>query len=453
LPIKSRDEEDATHFIATAAGFDRMNEASCRQRRRQRTVGTIVATAAVGYGVYRLAQWYFGGDDNKECCDGTVDGANESEQADTHHTSVALNDNGTENNSLKRAYHEHSFSLPRSVPYNIQIRAALMKACRQQVSNALPSFGRHLRRTIDVHTDVSEEKRILQHMRSLQGDNLLNELDRQEARLWESIKVKSLTLAISTAYANALVFLALTVSTHVVFGWQSRQERNQVVGNDDVQEVADIHRFVVRHVITSFVQRCDDTQESGLECLIKAVQAAIVANMAEWNVQDSAFLHVTPIQLDQAVESIYSRVVEQRPDCDPGATIGLMHFLINPLQLSVVSMETSPRDADPKNWYADNRSAQSILNETLDVLESPVCQDAQRECCSACLRQLQGKLFGRHCASAADPLASLPLTAILTSLRKLTKTFYSSGSTTTNEFVETWESLPSVLELCDVSFD
>ncbi|GKY96074.1 hypothetical protein MPSEU_000567600 [Mayamaea pseudoterrestris] len=417
------------------------DSANSRRKTRQRTIGTIVATVALAYGTYRLARWwYFKDDEENEVGTDVLDEAGQviaSEQD-------LINQVQSQNNP-----HEQLSRHPDLL--SKQMRTARIVACREQVSASFPGFVVQLRRMIDLQTDVSNETRRLKQLRS--SDTSANdEFHQQQTELWELIKIKSLTLAIATTYAHTLLYLALTVSTHVVFGWQARQERDRhddacsssdINVDGDLEDVVEVHKFVLHRLMSSLIDKATGGANSGLDRLVHVVQKAVTSDMAAWNVRDPALLHVTSAQLQEAMDSVWNRAVEIEAASSHQKEIGLMCFLVDDT-VHIVEGGLA-NSATKKNSDVVKSAAQAMFDETLDVLESPVCRDAQRECVGACLRMLQGKVFGWDAV-----VPPLPFAKILTQLRKQAKTFYSSEAT--NKLTTTLATLPAVIELCNVSF-
>jgi hypothetical protein len=277
-----------------------------------------------------------------------------------------------------------------------------MLRCQDEVTHALQSFVVQVRKPIDFITDVSEETRLLKSTRECQDSQ------DEQAPLWNAVKIKAMTRILGTSYAHAILFLVLNVQAHLLGGHMLRLQ----LENEDFDQTSfqATHRLVLQKTFQSFF-------ESGLQRLLNAVQEAVATCFHNWNVHDPAYLHVTPTQLERAIDLIRQNV--EHESC-------VMRFVLPTTEL------TNSEDA----------LADSILNETWDLLESPVFLDAQKDAIHVCMQEIQRKLWNGQ--------SSLPLASILINLRKLSKGFYLPEA---NEYVKALETLPSFLELCDVSFD
>ena len=403
-----------------------------RRRRHQRTIATLIVTAAATYGSYRLAHWYFGAEDDEDKHGATVDSFTEQLQSHGDRAPPASHiPTGQEQNSAAQ----------RPPQLGLRMRSAQMALCREHVTRALPSFCQQLRQAIERQTDISEETRQLRGLPAHSDDpKCRTDMERQQTQLWEQIKVKSVTQAIATAYAHVILYLALTVSTHVAFGRQIGRYKY----NDDSSTAPEIHRFVLHHILSPFLHSGVDPTDSGLHRLVVAVQDAVTKRMADWNVRDPAYLEIKPVQMEGVLDAVWECLC-QRGHADNNG-IGLVRFLFStPTTTTAKPTKTHAQVSTLDERHCELYSAQLLLDETLDVLESPVSRDAERDCVKACMRHFQAKVFDTQ---------TLPLATVLTRLRKVTKTCYGFGATTENqnEYVAVMEASPAMTELRDVSF-
>jgi hypothetical protein len=406
-----------------------MNSASSdlhRRRRRQRTIGTVIATAAVAYGTYRLVRWYLGDEDDKE------------EELEP------IADDSIFNAFFRRTQP----SPPHTNPRYRQIRATRMLQCRQQVSTTFPEFTAHIKRIIDRHTDISDETKLLKQSRRNSSDTQSMQQD-DAAHSWTAIKIKTMTGIIATMYAHSLLFVSLSVATHLLGGHALRSQMHAssepLESDNDIPHailfsvsLSGTHQFVLEHVLRYFFQEHD----GGLHRLVLAVQQSVTTCLQDWNVLDPVYLRVSPMQLTQAMERLYIMVAGSEPG-------GLPSFL---LDSNTTAESPAGNTASGEGHLIDgvdagtDNGAQSVLNETWDVLESPLCSDALRECVCTCQRQVVQELFG-------PGAVTLPLATVLTKLRKLTKTFYCGTVGNGINHLIAMERLPLVVELSDVSFN
>jgi hypothetical protein len=352
---------------------------STRRRRQRSTVTTVVATAAVGYGTYRLAQWAW--------------------------NSARENKQEQEGEALEQ--------LRVSTVPTWRYRRLRMTQCRSETIHALEGFLSTLRGIIEKETDSSQARKMLKSMRAA-GHERDSTTVEKERELWEAFKVYSMTQMIATAYSMTLLFLILTVQVHLLAGQQDTRDTNH-------QQQA-THEQVLQRTYSYFFE------QRGLLSLIHAVERAVREVLADWDVQTS--LHVPRERVKYAIQQIRTRMEESRY-----RPRSLMRFLMPP-----------PTTQD--------ETVQSLLDATFDVLESPVLIDAQQDALNATFdilcKEHWGTLFE---AEDPDEPATKPLATILARLNKSSKSFYDgTESSSSSSYSRVLETLPSVLELGDVSF-
>jgi peroxin-3 len=300
-----------------------------------------------------------------------------------------------------------------------------MRTCREETAKALVGFLATARRVLDEATDTSAATKQLKELRAaaalLKTENSNIDSNEQQERLWNEVKRKSVARLIATAYALSILFLVLSVQVHLLGGRLFR-----VQGSDDAKDdIASRHEFVLTHLFESFF-------ETGIERLVRAVERAVEQCWSDCNVLDPAFLEMNIQTIDRLLQKVRFQVESET---------NLLSFLLSDQH----SSESS------NNVIADS-TATTILDETWDLLESPVFADAQRHCLDTTFTVLKeqhwGTIFG------TDGTTLQPLATVLTKLKKTSKTFYEPSSLgSTNSYVAVIQTLSSVVELCDVSFN
>lgn len=351
----------------------------------------------------------------------------------------------------------------------------------------------------------------------------------QEVQLWNVIKIQSVTRMMATAYAHTVLFLVLTVQVHLLgarlwneqFLQQQQQQQEQgefsaaafqsssTESSSDNYSYQESHRYVLLHTYEYFF-------EQGLGLLIQTVERAVEQVLKDWNVLDAAFLHVSHATFDEAIDKIRLVVEELNSsnsssnDDDDDASQGgggggggggmtrrrhcprnLLRFLMHPTAAANTGQDNNNEDdddqgtaidaaGDPKNSNDALKVAQAILDETWDLLESPVLKDAQQDCLNATFDLMRqeswGQIFlddttaGVHHQEGDDAMTTTrPLAHILTQLKKASSSFYATTVNNdnnndmatsvdvqpiiVNSYCQAMEQLPSVLEVGDVSFN
>jgi hypothetical protein len=554
---------------------------------------TLVTTAFVAYGTYKLANWIYDAwmeDENEKDHNNNID-------KDGNTFSAEQNRDTTPSSTTTSTF--RNFNSNRTW----LLRRQRMKRCRQETIQALQGFLPTLGRIVEEQTKTTLETHALKKIRSQRrkqqqqqqlqspgtaaaaaaspsgsnkGDwsaaatghdgemsppvtplkddeldkindcnNINSNINReQEVQLWNVIKIQSFTRLMATAYAHTVLFLVLTVQVHLLGAhlWneqllllqQQQQQLEQgefstaAVGAattvsspssssaessnssnencDDNYSYQESHRYVLLHTYEYFF-------EQGLGLLIQTVERAVEQVLSDWNVLDAAFLHVSHATLDRAIDQIRMVVEElhstsssssNNDEGDPvggGAGGGLAarrrHCPRNLLRFLMPPTATS---SDQKSSYDEHRQgsavdaaaagdakskdalkvAQAILDETWDLLESPVLKDAQQDCLNATFDLLRQESWGpifhnettnaddHHHQGEATTTTTRPLAHILTQLKKASSSFYATVNNdnsnqdmatvdvqpiVVNSYCQAMEQLPSVLEVGDVSFN
>ena len=365
---------------------------------------TLVTTAVVGYGAYKLADWVW----NEHLSPKKTP---EESSGKEHETAVSKN------------------------PERWKIRRQRLTRCRDETTMALEGFLGTLRDAIEARTSTTSETKLLKELR-IQRDQLDPHIRKtQEEQLWNTIKIKSVTKMMVTAYAHTILFLVLTVQVNLLGGRLfEEQMRNdgETMASDRMTSYQQSHRFVLTHTYEYFFAQ-------GLDSLLSTVESAVADILGPWNVMDRSALNISRETLDDAITRI-RQVVEGRKGRS------LMRFLMPPS----ANLDVPMNDA----------LASSILDETWDLLESPVLMDAQKDCLNATFSHMKMAHWGNIFSGGADtpqraatPWTTKPLAHVLTQLKTTTNSFYQKEENKNNPYCSQMEMLPSLLELGDVSFN
>jgi peroxin-3 len=386
----------------------------------------MVAAAAVAYGTYRLVNWAW-------------DSWNFREEEDDPLVRREVVVSETPNNRQKW-----------------RLRRQRLERCREEAANALSDFLPTLRRNIEELTETSQDTKALKQLRNSEDE------DRRlkEKELWNAIKTKALTRLIATAYAHTILFLVLTVQVHLM-GGKLFEEQAQVpetssslggsVASGRMSSYQQSHRLVLTHTYEFFF-------DQGIKLLVNAVERAVDTVVGDWDVTHPSSIHTSREMLDKAIQDICDnlegraggRSSSRRPR-------SMLRFLL-------------PPEHGLDSVVVDDL-AQSILDETLDVLESPVFEDAQRDCLNSTLDMMRDKSWSKIFIEtnlpqhASSPWGAKPLATVLSKLKHTSSSFFEEATTaedqlifqqtnsSSNLYLPTIQRLPTVLELADVSFN
>jgi peroxin-3 len=405
-----------------------MNSDPRRRRSNLPSPGTLITAAAVAYGSYRVVSWAWNSWKN----------GNENEEPDFHHVS------GTRNSPHHSSPSQQQWRL----------RRARLERCRDETATALKDFLPSLRRAIEQETDTSAETKLLKKLRADKLNGILPK-EYEERDLWDTIKVQAFTRMISTAYAHTILFLVLTTQVNLLGGRLFQEQMHnhassQSLGDDSVASdrmgsYQESHRLVLTRTYEYFFQR-------GIASLVQTVERAVSDVLADWDVTDPSSMNTSRDMVDDSISKIRDAVEGRSGRRRSRRPRSMIRFLLPPEP----SLDAPVPD----------ELAQSILDETWDLMESPVLDDAQRDCLSVTFDLMRDQRWGTLFANsnapqhASSPWTTKPLASVITQLKHTSNSFYKAPETLTlaprpavNIYVSSMERLPSVMELADVSFN
>jgi peroxin-3 len=398
-----------------------------RARRSHPSVGTMVVAAAVAYGTYRLATWAWESWNRRE----------EDDDPLLVRRDVLVSE--TPNNSSHQKW---------------RLRRQRMARCRDEVGNAMNDFLPTLQRTIEDLTETSRDTKALKQLRNSQDE------DRRlkEKELWSAIKTKALTRLIATAYAHSILFLVLTTQVHLMGGklFEEQAQASETssslggsVASGRMSSYQTSHRIVLTRTYDFFFDK-------GIALLIHAVERAVDLVVGDWDVTNPSSVNMSKEILDNAIQDICKNLEGRTGRSSTRRPRSLLRFLLPP-EHGIDSL-------------VQDDLAQAILDETLDILESPVFEDAQRDCLSTTFDMMRDKSWSKIFLEtdlpqhAASPWGTKPMATVLSKLKHTSRSFFevaaipdevlfqTSGSSL-NLYLSTIQRLQTVLELGDVSFN
>jgi Peroxin-3 len=353
------------HPPASAAAAD-------RHRRRRRTavaVGTTVTVAVLAaYGTYQLAKWawqkYYGATPNDD------DDDDEERRASTTTT------------SHYRQKRHHPSRRHQNICHD------------DEIVTTLEAFRTTLLSRIEQLTDVSTArlKELRKHKQQQQRNHTETTITEEsneycsrqhEQELWMQLQVETVTRMMATVYAHTLLYVVLHVQVHWMHGhWlrQSRkaQQQQPTATTTSPTEAAVLQEQQQDHLQAAMVGLHRTFLEQGLPALVERVRHAVIPAVAAWNIHDPATaLHMTAQKLGQAVTHI-RRAVEH-----PQQSSSLLE------QFFTATAAATDTHAAAAAVNTSSYMARVFLDETYDLLESPVVKDAVTDCLDTVFTMVQ----------------------------------------------------------------
>lgn len=479
-----------------------------RRRRRARppqpsplsTAAAVATAAALAYGAYRLGShvWnnmYLGHDgydsdsgneDEFECWD-QQRGRNADasiEDRKSNYRSRRSRGDWSELNHRRRSHRpspgEGYVHTPSSQDNDISpiVRNARMNRCRTETSRAMVDFLPTLKKAVVQLTDVSAETEELKQLRLKRKES--DQFDGGETRdrereLWNVIKNKSVTRLVTTGYAHTIVFLVLTVQVNLLGGRLLREESGEY--EDDIQREDTSDRYRSSHQLV-LAKTYEHVFANGIPALEKAVSKIVEKVVEDWDVLGSVD-NGSPMQKKDSV-SIQNvsdwldevRMEIERTHKDATPTSALAAFII-PNEDEIFD---NNQDRIGNTETTTDDLAKYILDETYDLLESPIFANSELTCLDATFTQLRSNGYANLFEPSAigNDTQSVPLAAAITHFQRSTvSTFYKPPSrkaeieswggvlgmmeeplpSEANVYIPLLERLDAVLELGNVCFD
>jgi peroxin-3 len=301
-------------------------------------------------------------------------------------------------------------------------------------------------------TDCTLQQEVLkQQRRNKQISNNDSLQEDEEADLWDAIQIETMTRLIATAYAHTILYLLLTVQIHLIGGYLFRQavEEHQQQRRQEQQEPSSmsfsnviLHQInnqfrtqkkfsnnpeVYRSVLLQTSHRFLDQGLSKLVCMVRlAVQRSMNRNV--WNISNpSSALHMTHDKFQDTIIAIRNEL--DRNDL----TNILQKVIVEPMVIS--------------NDNGDDVKA--LIEETCDVMESPVVRDALQESLNMTFDIMKHEHWSLIFGGEDRPVAQ-----VIAQVKHTTNSFYRQGVVATdNLYCVNMASLNSVTELADVCFN
>ena len=469
-----------------------MNRSQRQRRNRNNRPSSLVSTATkafAAYGAYKLASFAWkkfiqtGDNDSSSSCNETY----------------STNQNQDQDHNQQYRDHQRQRHTSKAIARRRQQQLA---KCNRETIATIDTFLNKFKSSIEALTDYSLQTKSLKQMRAGSGTSgdvgtcsieegsvhshshsHNHSFSKQE--LWDDIKTKSITRMISTAYAHSILVLLLTVQIHLLGGkifrdqLERESERNNTTrtdasnntnsdthtsdhandhaneegvskGLEECQYDGSYHKQVLVKTLEYFFQ-------GGLESLVSDVQKVVKAKVSDWRVMnenDQSVGSITLEDFDGGVESI-------RRELD---NVSFTQYICA-FDMHASTSACGDGDIDDS---LQSEEVRFILDETLDILDSPVFKCAKKDVLFMTFDILRGRgyglLFGGAQDQAQDAEAQ-PLVTVVTKLKKVCNSFYASPDETNEDrwvdrpmssypsiYLFHLDRMNSVRELGDVSF-
>eukprot|EP00977_Amphora_coffeiformis_P002980 scaffold569_cov165-Amphora_coffeaeformis.AAC.13 len=408
-------------------------------RRRRRGVATtdvtavatkVVTTAVVAYGAYRLVDWAY------TSWWSTRDG----DDAHRHHHTATV------------GQHQSRSSTAALTARRRRDRQKRLLRCQRECWQAWQALGSSttLSPVLTPATDTTAATNRIKALRAAAATtshNNANNDDDEQSRLWHQVKIRSITRWIATAYAQSLLMLVLTVQTNLwgaqLWHEQQQQQQQQTSQNATVpgssaapsgastaeqrmQSYQQQHQAVLQQTFGYFFQM-------GLAALVECVTRATEQVLMDWNVTDKAYLHLSRVQIMEAVDEIRT-IVEER---QAKRKRTLWRFFVPPLTAASAGGATMEES--------------EILAETWDWLESPLLQDALEDTLRVTFTYAAEVCFRtpNEDSSSTPQQQQYSLAQLLPKIKKNAARLHASQD---NPLLERVHQLPSVQEIGNLCF-
>ena len=309
-------------------------------------------------------------------------------------------------------------------------RQQRMIQSNKEIMSAMREFAPTLKKIVDSNTDYSLEVKTLKQLRKKlkkpsqqrqqkaetnEVDGLMSSTARafdsddeeRERELWEGVKRKSITRLLLTAYAHTLLFLVLYIQILILGRLQLDEEKEEKAHDADFPvKRNESSKVVLTKTYEFFFAR-------GLPALSSAIEAAVDKRLCCWTVMN----------IDQMSEREFEAGIDAvRWNFDSENAI---------TSFVVQGNEVLDQVKDLINRV--------VLEETWDIMESPLFANAWKESIGQTLIELKGiwmHVFKDRRNELSDPSKlKFPLATIVTRLRNCSNLFYceDKGEKTNND--------------------
>ncbi len=340
----------------------------------------------------------------------------------------------------------------------------------QQVRKQFDSYAKHFLPTLKLKiAEIVDISNAVRKIKEIRANTRSSDTQDVEARLWDEIKVSSLTVLFITVYMESIVCALLRIQLHVVAAYTIEMASGGIV---DVDEIG---VDLLEKLITATYSKIYDV---GLRKLTQIVRDGVTREMQDWVVREKM-----SVQYDDLVLKLCSLRAEFEQD-----TLSLINALAispesNDPELLMGSSEGSERNGsdsgngDMKGMDAPRKKAagagaasfagaersQEVVNELLcrtwDIVDSHVFQSIFSEAVNTSFkhvnRSLREDTFGADSpvAGAANLYRTPPLASLLPQVKAIASRMLPSANEGLTSVVKEVSAGPILNALCEAVYD
>lgn len=263
----------------------------------------------------------------------------------------------------------------------VKKRAKILLLVRKQYNVYSMHFLPTLKLRIGEVVDVNNAVRKIKEIRSNNGKRTDASVD-IEAKLWNEIKVSSITILFVTVYMQSMVCTLLKILLHVVAAYTSEKETN-----GELEDINEIDVELLEELIGTIFSKLYD---AGLKNLTQLVRQGVAKEMEDWVVREKM-----EISYDECIAKLCALRTTFEQDTQS---------LVNVLSISPESTN-DPETGDVKpagqtkngmdatgNKVSRKERSEEIVNElmcrTWDIVDSHVFQSIFNEAVSSAFKQV-----------------------------------------------------------------
>lgn len=431
-----------------------------RRNKRNSWASTFVraaGTATVIYGGCRLASWAWGRLSNSN--DEDYDEENTESNKEQITRGIMLGE-------MKPNISQWNGD----APIEIQARSFHLEKCHREAANAMSDFLATLKKSIEYNTDCSDEKKELKKIRikkrnirqqEAQNSNVsesgsydrqqhvsssIDGLEKREKALWETIKIQSLTKFLAAVYAHNVLFLALVSQIHILGGRNTIEEDNDT---EDINVIDNIDKERRKHLAVHEVVLKETYQyffEKGIPLLCGTLQSVIKnSNISQWDMTNVDTMEISLVDFMKALQSIRD-TMETEISSEKEVPRLILSSIIQPSSINYTQDEQQDEVGDTYNSCTANAEAKFILNQTWDILESPVFDKALKDSIQISFQRVKENYWESYWGHQLEfqqeeskvvgeesNTVTLPLVQIITLLKNPFNSFFSNDTAIENK--------------------
>lgn len=270
-------------------------------------------------------------------------------------------------------------------------RARILVMVRRQYNSYamhfLPTLKLKINEVVDVNNAVSKIKEI----RSNNGKNSDDSVD-IEAKLWNEIKVSSITILFVTVYMESIVCTLLRILLHVVAAYTSERE-----SNGELKDISEIDVDVLEKLISATYSKIYD---AGLKNVTQLVRQGVTKETEDWVVREKM-----DVRYDEFIAKLCTLRTTFEQDIQGFVNVLAISPENNDPELLATNTDVKPAGGgkvsgngseSPAKKAGGKERSEEIVNElmcrTWDIVDSHVFQSIFNEAVSSAFKHVNQSL-------------------------------------------------------------